>query len=429
MSEATRPGLRALGQVAAAGAIGAVAMPLLFGAFVTMAWANGSAAALVVAGLLAALLVAALVTVAARTPGPSRLTETRGGQVGWALTVAGVGSVGWLFAHAVVAEAGANTLWFGFVPFALVAGLLLGQWQYRAGAFALSVASGFGLLAVLAGAVPDEVDARLAAAGLERAQVFVADIPGYHRVPQQRGSMMPDDPRVIPPARYVSLVVHVDDPTGDCQPHPNGSVLADAPCTVERPGLTYRVGVVEHEYFYRKGTVLLQLVGSLAVERDVLRDAVLAARPAGEHGSYTTEVAGFEGMAHSTGMDFRLTDRTLLPEAKNVSVSASAISDVGSCENFRKAGGWSPYLVCEAERPGLHYRRTAENHTYLARHGAMEVQVTGGLGVDRSLLRDAALTARPATDDELMTMLPPGPPPDRSTFMARLKGLAKDLFD
>jgi hypothetical protein len=50
----------------------------------------------------------------------------------------------------------------------------------------------------------------------------------------------------------------------------------------------------------------------------------------------------------------------------------------------------------------------------------MEVRVIGGLGVDRDVLRDAAVSARPATDDELMTMLLPAPSPARRTAMDRL---------
>lgn len=51
----------------------------------------------------------------------------------------------------------------------------------------------------------------------------------------------------------------------------------------------------------------------------------------------------------------------------------------------------------------------------------------GGLAVDRNLLRDAATSARPATDEELMTILPPAQPPDRDTFQERLAVFAKDL--
>lgn len=70
----------------------------------------------------------------------------------------------------------------------------------------------------------------------------------------------------------------------------------------------------------------------------------------------------------------------------------------------------------------------ADKHLYLSGHGSLEVTVTGGLGVDRALLRDAALSARRATDDELTAMLPPAPPPPTTTVMDRARIWAKELL-
>jgi hypothetical protein len=323
-----------------------------------------------------------LVGVAALT----RVGSTRAGRVGWALTVALVGTVGWMFAYSVYAEVGTDaTVAFPF------------------------------------GAVPDDLDARLAAASLDRDEMFVADIPGYHRVPQQR-TMEPDDPGVIPPDRNASLYAYPDDPTGDCQPHPDDTVLAGSPCTVEQPGLTYTLGAVSHEYFHRKGTVLLRLVGTLTVSRDVLRDAILNARPTTTPGIYTTDIDGYEAteLGGPPGMQFLPADKSQVPGAMYVEVSASRVPEAATCVAM--------YPDCVEERPGLYYHRLVDTQVYFARHGSLEVRVIGGLGVDRNLLRDAALSARPATDEELMTMLPPAPPPARKTFMERLTVFANDLF-
>ncbi len=428
--------LRALLQVGAAGGVGALVLPYGFTFFVYAGWAGGGVGALVVGGLFVAVVTGLLVAVAALTAGASRMTGTAGGRVRWALVVAGAGSVAWLVAFAACAKAEPDlhrnammTFPFSAVPYALAAGLLLREWYFKAGAVASAVASGVALLAVLAGTVPDEVDVRLDAADLDRGEVFVVDIPGYHRVPHQ-AVMEPDDPRTVPPHRYVSLFAYPGDPAGDCRPNPHDYLTPTAPCTVERPGLTYTPGAVEHQYFHRRGTVLLHVVGSLAVDRDVLRDAVLTARPTAKPGIYTTDIEGFEAVAQGTqpGTRFEVEDKALLPSAKTVEVYASPVSEAGDCAAFRNATTPSPYLECVDERPGLYYRRLADKHLYLARHGSMEVRVMGGLGVGRDVLRDAAVSARHATDDELMTILPPVSPPARPSVMDRLAVFAKGLL-
>ncbi|MDQ3787040.1 MAG: hypothetical protein M3422_07335 [Actinomycetota bacterium] len=433
---ARSPVLRALLQVGAAGGVGALVLPFGFTYFVYAAWVGGGVGTLLIGALFVAVVTGLLVAVAAVTREASRMTGTRGGRVGWALIVAGLGSVAWLVAFAVCATAEPDlnrnamaTFPFSALPYALAAGLLLRQWYAKLGAAACTVASVVGLLAVLAGTVPDEVDVRLAAANLSRGTVFVTDIPGYHRVPYQ-SVMEPDDPRSVPPPRYVTLYAYPDDPTGDCEPHPEDATMAGFPCTVERPGLTYTAGVTDHQYFYRKGTLLLRIVGSLAVDRDVLRDAILNARPTAKPRVHTTDINGYEALEQGSppAMGFQPEDKALLPSAKTVEVSASTGSEAGDCAAFRNSTTPSPYLECVDERPGLYYRRLDDKHLYLARHGSMEVRVMGGLGVDRNVLRDAAVSARPATDDELMTILPPAPPPDEHSVIDRLADFAKDLL-
>jgi hypothetical protein len=403
-------GLHGVVQVGAAAIVGMLALPLGFTNILVAGWAGGGGAALGVGVVFFAVVLGLLVGVASLTPAGSRLTRTREGRVGWALIVAVVGTVAGFVTVSAYADSALAFL-FSALSYALVAGLLLRQWYLKVGAMAAVVAWGVGLSAALGGtapARPDELDTRLAAANLQRGEVFVADVPGYHRVPRQLSMMEPDDPRSIPPNRYLTLVAHLDDTTGDCQPHPSDTVLAGAPCTVEQPGLTYTLGVTTHQYFYRQGTVLLQVVGPLAVERAVLRDAIRTARPTAEPGIYTSDVDGYEAMKGGAplGMAFHPNDKTQLPTAKYLEVSASRVPEADTCATFQDAGVASQYLECVVERPGLHYQRMTDKHVYFAQHGALEVRVTGGLGVDRNLLRDAAVSARPATDEELRTMLP-----------------------
>ena len=427
------PVLGALLLVGAAWGVGALVLPFGFSYLVIAGWTGGGAAALVVAGLIVAVVAGLLVAAASLVPDVSHLTSTMGGRVGWALIVAVVGTLGWLFAFSIYREAepmgATSAALFGGVPFALVAGLLLRRWYFKVGTIALMVASGVGLLASLAGTVPSELDTRLAAADVDRGEIFVTQIPGYHRV-QYQPTMEPDDPRSTPPERYLSLVAYPGDPTPDCLPNPNDTMLAGSPCTVEQPGLTYTVGVTTHQYFYRKGTMLLQLVGSIAVDRDLLRGAILTAVPTADPAIYTTEVDGYEATMQGMppGTQFVPTDKTQVPMATYVEVSASRVPQAGGCAAFQNSGTPSPYLECVAESPDLHYERMADKHVYYAQHGSTEVRVIGGLDVDRDVLRHAAVSARPATDDELMTRLPPANTPAPATFMDRLKEFANGLF-
>ena len=64
---------------------------------------------------------------------------------------------------------------------------------------------------------------------------------------------------------------------------------------------------------------------------------------------------------------------------------------------------------CLADGVGLSCVRHEADHGYVARHGDVNVWVLGGVRVDKALLRQAALDARPATDDELRNAVPPLP--------------------
>ncbi|MEV0999626.1 hypothetical protein [Nonomuraea sp. NPDC050202] len=75
-------------------------------------------------------------------------------------------------------------------------------------------------------------------------------------------------------------------------------------------------------------------------------------------------------------------------------------------------GGFCEAATCTPEDPGLTYIRTEHSHGYVVRRGQVDVRVMALAEADRTLLRQAALSARPATDAELLRGLPPWTPDD-----------------
>ena len=73
---------------------------------------------------------------------------------------------------------------------------------------------------------------------------------------------------------------------------------------------------------------------------------------------------------------------------------------------------------CTPDGAGLTYVRNEDTHGYAAGRDEVNVRVLGGLRVDKTLLRQAALDARPATDEELRRVLPPLEP---SNLVDRLR--------
>ncbi|TDP94990.1 hypothetical protein EV186_105222 [Labedaea rhizosphaerae] len=146
----------------------------------------------------------------------------------------------------------------------------------------LTLAAAYGLLTVLAATTPDEVESRLAAVHATRNQYFVTQVDGLHPAPGLNlWYLEPDDPAAPPSPRAVSVYAYVDVPAGDdCARATGDTDLRDAPCTVERPGLAYVAGQDWHEYYYRRGPVLVRVLGTRAVDRGILRAATLSARPA-----------------------------------------------------------------------------------------------------------------------------------------------------
>jgi hypothetical protein len=68
-----------------------------------------------------------------------------------------------------------------------------------------------------------------------------------------------------------------------------------------------------------------------------------------------------------------------------------------------------PEQQCDREQPDLTYWRSSAAHGYVQRRGTAGVEVRGGLGVNRALLREAVQSARVMTDAEVLQSLPPAP--------------------
>jgi hypothetical protein len=283
------------------------------------------------------------------------------------------------------------------------------------------VSVGLLLLQALADALPSEVEQRLAASAVPRTSLMVTTVPGYHVRPAPNvWHLEPDDLDTTAPPPDVALFALADSP--DCQVEPHDSRYPMTPrCEVERPGLFFLDGSpVRIAYAHRVGTTRLLLTAPPSFDRAVLREAVLTARVT--DGVATAVVPGYSaGSTSPQGTNFTPDDRSLLPGARYISVIPRPGASFSECT--------PTVLVCEVESPTLRYERFADEQVYLVIGGGREFEVRGGAAVDRTVLRTAALTARPATDEEVLAMLPPPPPstPDRSV-MARVRQLARDLF-
>ncbi len=109
------------------------------------------------------------------------------------------------------------------------------------------------------------------------------------------------------------------------------------------------------------------------------------------------------------------------PQALFISVGPRLGADPGECVYGAK--------VCDVESTSLRYELFDDVQAYTRFVMGREVEVRAGLGVDRDLLRAAALAVRPATDREAWEALPEPRPsaPDRSV-RGLARELARDLF-
>lgn len=414
----------ALVQVGAAGAVGAVMVATGVG-FGLAALFMGPVAVYGFALGFLVLFVAALAAVASVTPEASWLTGSRGGRVCWGLLVCGAGIGLWWLGWRVSDEAGLGLSRSGvtWVPativlFASVAGTLLRRWYLALGSLAVLVAVGLLLLKELAGYLPSDLDQRLAAAHVERDKVMVANLPGYHVMPNQTSwQLVADDNAENPPSPYVSLYAVADEPDCQRQPHDTRYPLTET-CEVDRPGLFYLPGGVQHAYVHRVDGRRFVLKGPLSLDRKVLREAVLTVRPTSPpEGAFTATVTGYS--KENAGPDetvFSPDDKSGLPKYIEVGVQLAE----GRCGQFA--------LACEVESPTLRYERYEDQHVYLRTAGDREIRALGGLSVGRDVLRAAVQNARPATDDDLRLMLPPTPSKQDRSVMAAARGLARALY-
>lgn len=144
-------------------------------------------------------------------------------------------------------------------------------------------------------------------------------------------------------------------------------------------------------------------------------DVRLAASHKDRDAFYVTEIPGFH---HDRQLDWwlLLSDN---PPSASVYVLTTSV-------DLRCASTEAEIVECVDERPDLRYERTTEDHAYYVQRGTARIKVRGTLGVSRDVLRTAALAVRPATDNEITSMLPParvGP-----GMVGRLKVLAKRVY-
>ena len=278
-------------------------------------------------------------------------------------------------------------------------------------------------LAVFARSGPSELSERLAHAQtpVYRDSLYVVSIPGYRPTSPVYGgdvgtrTFMPADPAAIPQQRWISVLEYAreyatKDP-GPCGETARDSDLQIAECTVEPDGWIYRRGVVHHGYQVIVGQSIVVVAGPLVVDQKVLRAAAAKVRLAttaeldalgfpGEE-LFTAEAPGY--VAHARGIPHGVT----LEPSDPAAAPQSMLIDVFVDSSQNPCG--STLATCTPDSDGLQYRRTEDMHGYVVRRGDLNVYAMGGVGVDRALLRRAALDARPVTDEELLRSLPPVP--------------------
>ena len=287
----SRPTLIAT-QLAAAWAVGGIALPIAWRAVLVAAFAGGQGTAGVLALVTVAILLAYLIAVITATRAVSVLGGTPARRVLWALLVLGGGTIGWGSGWAVTDGVGhavsgslIPTVILGGLPFVLTAGLLLRGWQLRTAAVGLIVALlGTGAV-LLRYESPAEFDQRLEARGVYRQTAYAVAIPGYLPTDPDYGNRFggsgfhPEDQDVVPPDRFITITAYEQVLPGGqmCgQPTARDSRLTWGECTVEPDGLVYRHNEIEHGYQVPTGDRIVTIVGTPGVDRDLLRIAVLS---------------------------------------------------------------------------------------------------------------------------------------------------------
>ncbi len=398
-------------------AAGSTAVALTFYALIGAVLSGGAAAPVLVAVPAGGLVAFRAIAGATATAMP--LGATRGGRWGWAVLVAGGGAAllaaGWAVLAAVV-RPGLGFVVLAGAPYALVAALLLNASRLRLVAWSLLPAI------VLAGSValrltgPDEVELRLAAAGLQRESLYVVSVPGYRPADGDHGrglgsrAFMPEDPAAVPPYRTANVAAYDREVCRDVN---SGTRLDFLPCETEADGLVYRAGADIHGYEVRRDGRTVVASGPRSVGREQLREGARTVRPAaaadlraigraGEKGLYVADIPGFRlAPLLADGVQFDPVGGSGGPAAVGIML-ATGQSAAQFCQGLRcETAGDLTY------RHGTGSGAVEEYAGYLLARGSTTVQVTGGAAVDRAVLRDAVLAARPPTDKEILHALPP----------------------
>jgi hypothetical protein len=267
----------------------------------------------------------------------------------------------------------------------------------------------------------DDLDQRLGGARVDRSTAYVVAIPGYRPVGRDYGGGLGDDvfeladEAAVPADRYVSVVSYPDVSPAESmcgQRTAIDSRLTWGRCETEPNGLVYRDNGIHHGYQVAVGERHVSIAGSPSVPRDLLRAGATSIRPA-----TTAELSGDPptGEVYAVTIPGYLGKPTGIPRgmlyepvdgagggAQSVSVQLDvAFGDLETfCRDARE---------CATEGTGPTYARQEHTHGYAMRREDVTVIVVGGLRVDRALLRQAALDARPATYDELFLNLSPAP--------------------
>ncbi|MFF5232792.1 hypothetical protein [Dactylosporangium sp. NPDC000521] len=423
-----------VGQLTGVWLLGSAGLPSAVGVVLVAAFARSTAGLVVGGAVVAGTFLLVLWLIVKATAPASVLGGTTGRQVWWVLLVLGFGVALWGFGWALTDEAGlgvsrngALTLLCSGIPFALVAGVLLRGWPIRltaAGTLVALVAAGLVALARSAPALPP-------VAALPDDPPYVVSIPGYRPTDPSFGGVVgtrtftPTDPAAIPQLRWITVVAYarqyaVTDP-GPCGETAYDSSLRIAECTAEPDGWVYRRGVVEHGYQITSGQTLVVVAGPHVVDRQVLRAAAATVHPASPAELTALSFEEQQGIFFASSPGYILRKQGIPPgvrlEPSDPAASPqSVVIDVFSDLSEDTCGA----ATCTSEPGGLLYRRTEDTHGYVIARGHANVYAMGGLRVDKALLRQAALDARPATEDELRRSLPP-PPPLSKNAMSRLR--------
>jgi hypothetical protein len=213
--------------------------------------------------------------------------------------------------------------------------------------------------------------------------------------------------------------------TWTARPTAQDSDLVGTDCTVESDGFVYRHSGLMHGYQVQVGDLAVVVAGSAAVDHQLLRNAALTLHLATaedlggnyEPGKYYVgDAPGYTGrvLGMPTGMIYEPTDHASGLRGVFISLQAEYGGSRDVCFQVH----------CEPEGNGLTYlRREDGTHAYVMRHGDINVVVTGGSLVDRSVLRQVALDSRPASDDELLRALKP---PKATSLLGQLRRWLRD---